>query len=564
LRCNRKPFETLIPGVAILLLASSQLAQAAGPAVPGAGTILQQIQPVTPPAPSSNGTGLMIEQGGAAQLPPSAPFEVKSILITGNTEFSTEVLHILVMDGEGQTLTLAQLNALAGRITDYYHKHGFLLARAIIPAQTIEDGRVRIEVIEARYGRISLDNHSRVDNAPLQATLSPLQSGQVIEAAPLERSLLLLSDIPGTVPSATLKPGEATGTSDLMVEAAPGPLVTGSVSLDNYGNAYTGRPHAGGTLNLINPLNYGDVLSASGLASDGGMRYVRISYESLLNGLGSRLGGAYSELHYILGDTFAAVDGHGTAQVGSLWLRYPMVRSRDADLYGQLQYDHKELRDHIDVTSIRTDRHLDNWTASLSGDLRDTILTGGVNSWSFGWTSGLLGFDDPTAEQTDAATARTQGSFSKWTANLARVQNLSAANLLYLAFSGQWANANLDASEKMVAGGPYTVRAYDMGIVSGDDGYLGTAEFRHDLGLIARGQFHAVVFIETEHVTVNKYAWVAQVNEATLSGAGVGIDGMWANQWTAKAYIATPISTTSALAANPNSVRAWVEMRKGF
>lgn len=551
------------PILAIALAANPLLAEAAGP-VPGAGELLQQVQPVEPPSPSSTGTELKIEQQGAAPLPPSVAFEVKTIRITGNTVFDTTVLHALVMDGEGQSLTLTQLNGLAARITDYYHRHGYPLARAIIPAQKIEDGRVRIEVIEARYGKIHLRNKSQVSDSLLEATLSPVQSGQAIEQETLDRSLLLFSDIPGVAPGFTLKPGEAAGTSDLVVEAAPGPRVTGYVALDNYGNAYTGRTHLGGTVNFINPLRHGDVLSVDGLSAGRGLSYGRISYESLLNGRGTRMGGSYSALQYILGDTFAPLDGHGTAQVGSLWIKHPLMRSRNVNFYGQLQYDHKDLRDHVDLTDIRTDRHLDNWTARLSGDLRDGFLSGGISTWNIAWTSGRVGFDDADAQLFDAATAKTQGSFSKFNAILARLQNLSRNSSLYLAFWGQWASKNLDGSEKMVAGGPYTVRAYDVGVLSGDNGYLGTAEIRYNLGPVGWGRYQAVGFIDTQHVTVNKYPLVARTNDATLTGAGVGIDCLWPDLWTARAYIAKPIGATPELVASTASVRAWAQISKGF
>jgi len=552
------------PILAIVLTAIPPLAEAAGPAAPGAGELLQQVQPVAPPSPSSTGTELKIEREGAAPPPPSVAFEVKTIRITGNTVFDTTVLHALVMDGEGQSLTLTQLNGLAARITDYYHRHGYPLARAIIPAQKIEDGRVRIEVIEARYGKIHLRNKSRVNDSLLEATLSPVRSGQAVEQETLDRSLLLFSDVPGVVPGVTLKPGEAVGTSDLVVEAAPGPRVTGSVALDNHGNAYTGRTHLGGTVNFINPLHHGDVLSADGLSAGRRMSYGRISYESLLNGRGTRMGGSYSALHYVLGDIFAPLDGHGTAQVGGLWIRHPLMRSRNLNFHGQLQYDHKDLRDHLDLIDSRTDRHLDNWTARLSGDLRDGFLSGGISTWNVGWTSGRVGFDDANAQVSDAAAAKTQGSFSKFNAILVRLQNLSRNSSLYLSFSGQWASKNLDASEKMVAGGPYTVRAYDVGVVSGDNGYLGTAEIRYNLGTLGWGRYQAVGFIDTQHVTVNKHPWVAGTNAATLTGAGVGIDCLLPDLWAARAYIATPIGTTPELVASAASVRAWAQISKGF
>jgi len=170
---------------------------AAGVAVPNAGSILQQVQPTLPQVPSSNGTGLNIEQESTGKLPPSAPFEVKVIVISGNNLFDIKLLHALVADAEGKTLTLSDLDQLSNRITDYYHEHGYSLARAYISAQTIKEGMVRIDLIEARYGQIKLDNRSQVQNTVLQATLAPLKSGQSIEQTAMDRTLLLLSDIPG-------------------------------------------------------------------------------------------------------------------------------------------------------------------------------------------------------------------------------------------------------------------------------------------------------------------------------------------------------------------------------
>src|SRR5580658_2784923 len=227
---------------------------AAEPFVPSAGSILQQTQPVLPPAPSETGTGLNIEQPGGGTLPPSAPFAVKSFELSGNTVFDAPTLHALIAGAEGQNLTLPQLGRIAARITEYYRSHGYPLDRAIIPAQSIRDGVVRIEIIEARYGQIALDNRSRVVDALLQATLAPLQSGQAIGDAALDRALLLLGDIPGVAVDASLKPGAMVGTSDLQVQTAATQAVTGSVALDNDGNHYTGTAELRGTVNVVDPM----------------------------------------------------------------------------------------------------------------------------------------------------------------------------------------------------------------------------------------------------------------------------------------------------------------------
>ena len=80
--------------------------------------------------------------------------------------------------------------------------------------------------------------------------------------------------------------------------------------------------------------------------------------------------------------------------------------------------------------------------------------------------------------------------------------------------------------------------------------------------MIGRGRFQAVGFIDTQYLKVNKYAWAAGPNEATLNGAGVGLDGIWPGQWSARAYIAAPFDATPALVASPAPVRAWVEAGK--
>jgi hemolysin activation/secretion protein len=548
---------------AVLAACSPLLGAQTTPVVPDAGSILQQIRPVKPPPPSPTGTGLTIEQGSGVERPPGKPFEVKAIRISGNTLFDTPTLHALVANAEGKGLTLAQLLQVAARITDYYRSEGYPLARAIIRAQVIRDGVVDIEVIEARYGRIDLDNRSRVKDPLLQATLSSLQSGQVVSQAELDHALLLLSDVPGVVVSATLKLGEAVGTSDLLVGVASGPAIVGNVALDNYGDRYTGRARIGGTVNFLNSLRHGDVLSASGLTSGRGLQYGRVAYESLLNGLGTRAGASYSALHYELGGNLEPLNANGTANVASLWAKQPLARRRDFNFYGQIHFDWLELRDHIDAAAIHADRHLNVWTASLAGDARDALLSGAVNTWYVGWTAGRVGFDDAAAQSADAATAGTQGGFSRWNASVTRLQSLSPKNTLYLALSGQRASANLDSSQKMIAGGPYTVRAYDTGAISGDTGYLGTVEFRHDLAS-SYGQWQAVAFVDGAHVKVNKSAWAAGTNSATLSGAGVGLNWAGPAQWYGRVYLARRIGSTPVLVADTTSTRIWIEIGKGF
>ncbi|MGC8074554.1 ShlB/FhaC/HecB family hemolysin secretion/activation protein, partial [Salmonella enterica] len=71
--------------------------------------------------------------------------------------------------------------------------------------------------------QVRLNNQSAVRDSLLQATLDGLQSGAVIEDEALNRSLLLLSDVPGVGVAATLEPGAAVGSSDVTVNTTVNP-----------------------------------------------------------------------------------------------------------------------------------------------------------------------------------------------------------------------------------------------------------------------------------------------------------------------------------------------------
>lgn len=553
------------PLLSLLLLALAPCAVAqTAPSVPNAGAILRQLQPATPASAAPGAPALRIEQKEGAPLPASAPFLVTQIDIVGNSAFDTATLQALVASAHGTTLSLEQLGELAARITSYYRANGFPLARAIVPAQTIRQGSVRIEVLEARYGQVGIDNRSDVSDALLSATLAPLQTGQSIGQAELDRSLLLLSDIPNVAITATLTPGAEVGSSDLLVNAWSGPGVAGNAFLDNNGNRYTGRARLGATVYLYNPLHQGDIASASVLSSGKGMSYARLGYDLLLNGAGTRAGVAMSALRYRLEGAMRPLEAHGTAQVASGWLRHPLLRSRDANMYLQLQYDQVHLRDRIDTSAMRSDRRLDNLSATLSGDVRDAALAGAITSWSVAATAGKLDISDPLARLNDAFSARSHGNFAKWNVNLSRLQNLDQRNAVYLAFAGQWADGNLDSSEKMSVGGPYTVRAYDVGVAAGDLGYFGSAEWRHDLDTGSAGQWQAVAFLDSARVTVNQQRWSAGPNSARLHGAGLGVNWAGGQQWNARAYVAKPIGGTPVLLAARSSARLWVELNRRF
>jgi hemolysin activation/secretion protein len=558
------PRRSLI-GVALLaaLGTTSALAQTHVTPPTNSGQILQQVQPQTVQPPPSN-LGLTIQKNSQAQSSNTTKFHVRAIEITNNTLLPTDDLHKLVASGEGQDLDLDDLNALADRVTHYYHEHGYPLAAAYVPAQTLHDGVVRIAVVEARYGTVSLQNQSAVSNHPLNATLSPLQSGQPVTDYTLQRSLLLLSDIPGAIVNSVMRPGTAEGTSDLLVDVTSAPRYTGTLGMDNYGNEYTDPVRFTGSFNVNGLFNQGDVLDFSGVTSGGGMKYGHIGYHYLLNGQGTTLGLAVSGLDYRLGNGLQDLQAHGTATTQSVNLSQPVIRNTAGNLYVQIEFDHKRLYDNIDIADIETDRHSNSWVATVAGDQRDTT---GVSNFNITGAYGRLYLDNFQTLFSDYFGARTAGSFTKFDYSLSRLQQFDPTNAIYVGFSGQWANKNLDTSEQFYLGGPNTVRGYDVGVVSGAEGNLATIEFRHDMTIaLLPGPWQALAFVDSGHIQAYKTTFFPGPNSARLNSAGVGLHWTAPHDWLVSTSVATPIGNKPELAGPhvSTSTRFWIQVQKGF
>jgi hemolysin activation/secretion protein len=566
-RARQTTYRTLAVVLGLFLIGLS--AQAADIALPNAGTLLQDAKP-QPTVPGPQGDSpLRLLPTPEAGLPMGASFMVHRIDITGNTLFDTALLHALVAPVKGQRLSLGQLNEAIAVVTEFYRGAGYPLARAIIPAQAIEDGVVTIEVIEGRLGDIVLDNQSVVDSAFLQKTLSSLQRGDVISQTALDRALLLLSDLPGIVPKALLKPGEAVGSSDLAVEVQPSASVRGDVLLDNHGSIYTGRDRINATLQWNNPLHRGDVLGLSALSSGSRLNYARLNYELSLDGQGSYAGAAASTLRYTLGDSAASLQAHGSAQQGSVWWRRYLVRSQEGNLGLRVQYDPMTLRDDVDSTATFNDRRVKLWSIEAQADASDSWLSGGYTSATLVLRSGRVRFDDAVAESADAQTAKVQGYFTHWGLTLARTQALGSSTNVALSFTGQWARHNLDASQKFSIGGARNVRAYESGVLSGDSGQTLSLELRQMLpvpGDAGVGQWQLIAFWDAGRVKVNQNPWKAEDNHAFIRGAGLGLNWQGPGQWRARITYARSLGDVPAQLAGSAARHqsAWLELGTGF
>ena len=532
---------------------------------PNAGSQLQQIPAA--PVPQRVAPAIRIEPGSASAAAASDAVKivVNSLQVTGALTYPEAELVALTGFQPGSELTLADLRGMASKITERYRSNGFFIAQAYLPAQEVSNGVVTIAVVEGQYGKIAVRNQSNLADDLVYSQLDGINTGNAVLMAPLESRLLLLSDLPGVTVTSTLTPGASVGASDLLVDVTPGQRVTGSIDADNGGNRYTGEYRLGATVNLNNAAGRGDVASLRVLTSGSGLNYARGSYQMQFGK--ATAGVAYSWLGYELGKEFSSLRANGTAKIASIYGGYPLIRSRNTNVYALLAFDAKTFQDRVDTTSTVVDKKVQALMATLRGDHRDRLGGGGLTSYALTGTTGNVDIQTPSVRAFDAATAQSNGHYGKLGFSAMRLQSVTDTVSLYAGVSGQVASKNLDISEKMQLGGINGVRAYPEGEAYADQGYLLTLEARFLVPRFSEqfpGQLQLFGFVDTGRVSLNKNPWDLRDNHRTLSGAGIGLNWSAANNFVVKTSYARKLGSATATSAPDKSGRFWVQAVKYF
>lgn len=527
--------------VLIALMACTAQAQT----LPDAGTLLReaerQPQRLPKPAPSIG------QAAPAAKVDNGLRISVTAFQIKGNTLVSTADLQAVLAPWLNRELGFDDLQKASDAIANEYRRRGWL-ARPQLPAQDISRGEVTIEVIEGKLGEVRIDDAGkslRVNREMVTGTMTARQKpGDPLSLESLERSTDILNDMPGVAVATILAPGKGAGESDAVVKVQDKPLFSGTASLDNQGARSTGSDKISFGANIDNPLGIGDQVALNANSSDGS-DYYKAGYSRPFGRDGLRMGASASLMRYKLVGEMASVLAKGDAKVFGINGSYPLLRSGTRNLTVSAAMDQKSYYNEAN-SNVTSAKHIHTTLLSFTGDMLDSAGQGGMTLWGLNVTSGSVDLSaTPTNEATDSdgpgkIGPKTAGGYTKLGYSLARLQRLSDTTTLWASLSGQFADKNLDSSEKLTLGGPSGVRAYPVVEGSGDDGYNVTLELRYNL--TSQWQltgFYDYGFIHQSHNA--SYTGAPLVNDASLRGVGLGVAFTESGRYSVKATLSQRI-----------------------
>lgn len=407
-------------------------------------------------------------------------FVLHGVSITGAHAIQLDQLSASYQAYLGKKVSQADLAAIAGSISDLYRDAGFHLSRAIVPPQDIQNGQIRIQVIEGSIAEVILKG----DGAE-QFGVRPMLDAMLVERpsrlVTLERQLLLINDRAGVrIDDTALEEiGGPTGRFRLTVDLKTWHIFT-SFGLDNLGSSSVGPWQSYATSAFNSYLLPGDALALnlSTIANNPReLAFGRLSYDVPLGVDGARIGASALHSEVRPGDDRRLAND--TAKTDSFELRGSIVplqsqkssltltvatgfsNASERDIFGPI-YD-----DHIRTISLTTDYRL-----------QDGL--GGQNYLTATYRQGLdifgaSHFGDDLLSR-DGASA----GFSVLDVWFTRYQTLSDAWSFRLAAASQTASGPLFTSQQFYLGGAAFGRGYGSATVSGDNGLAGSFELRFD------------------------------------------------------------------------------------
>ena len=535
-----------------LAVSAVSLAQTA----PNAGRVIQELEQPRPGPKEDREFLSLVPQAQEDLLPGGAAVEVRAVHLAGNTVFTSSVLLRQLGDVSGRKLDLAGMRALAETIAAYYRAHGYPFTRVYVPTQDITKGDLQIQIVEGRYGRIVPGGDPALEKGA-KRFLRALHPGAPIETGPLERAMLILDNEPGMRVSPTMAPGAHSGEGDLTANVERVQRFGGELGADDEGDRYTGRYREKLSLYAYSPFMFGDMLAVRGIHTNENLWLGSVDYDAPLNGAGLRGHVGYSRTTYRLGGQFEALGASGYANITTLGVSYPILRSRQRNWLIALDYRFESLQDRYSATATVDDKRCGCWPLSMQFDNRDGLLGGGLTYGSLVLTNGTLRLGAGLSA-VDAMTARTAGTFGKLNIDASRIQAVSEHVNLMIRYAAQLANKNLDSSEQFNLGGVYGVRAYPVGEGVGDRGWLLQTELRYLVG-----NFVPYLLYDAGHSRTNIHSWdTASAAERSLAGAGFGTRYSH-GPWSVDAAVAWRISGGRAT-SDTNDVNPEIWVSAGY
>lgn len=519
-------FGTLGPAVA-----SAQIGAQPAPALPTREE-LNPAERAPQPRRTADRDLFAPEDAGPCPLRDSAVrVTLRSVTATGLSGLTDADLAPAYADVVGQEQPVAVVCDVRDRVSRLLFNRG-LLARVEIPEQRIEDGQLRLEVIEAKIVNVRVRGDAGPAQALVERYMTRLRGLAPFDLNVAQRYLLLASDIPGLRLRAAIRPsptGER-GAVDLEVSVTRDGA-DALVNVQNTGSRAVGRWGGLARLDFNSFTPLGEQTSLVGYHTfDGDEQWVVQLLEELRiggDGLLARGALVYGETRP--GDTLAPLGIEGTSLFGNLELAYPVIRSRRRNLNVAVGLDYIDQETALEGLGTLTEDRLRVIYARADGDLTRYFNQRALTAFgSLMVRKGLSGLG--ASDESDLDLSRFGGKPDAWVLRATGGAETALTDWasVRVRFEGQYADDPLLAFEEQSIGNLTIGRGYDPSSLTGDSALAGAVDLRFGPFAFAGGRSLLTPYVFYDH------AWIDNndlgLGDVDVASVGAGVQARIANR----------------------------------
>ena len=410
-------------------------------------------------------------------------FVLSAVNIEGGTVFGSADLAQSFEPYLASQVGQPELDKIVAGITERYRRAGYLLSYAMLPAQAVQSGIVRVRIIEGFIDEVRIEGAGPSSKAA-QSIAERLRAEHPLRYSTLERALGLVREAPGVV------------VTDIRISRTAGDPARHQLTIalrsnraqalaysDNRGTIDGARVRGYSSFNLSSLVVPGDQLQLdlfSIPSDDFRYFYGQLKASVPLNSDGLRL-----SISAARGDAFQRLSGpnqHGKSRQLIADLGYPFVKSRALSLLGHVSLSDWKSEESRADNPIQRDR-----LQVARGWLEFAHVARTRFDGRIGVSRGLdLG---SATDVGDPLASRPRGGarFTKFNVDVQVARALSEQLSLRFDASAQFSTKPLLAPEEFALGGSRIGRAFDFNEVTGDHGVGAMLELSYRIGDINRG-----------------------------------------------------------------------------
>jgi hemolysin activation/secretion protein len=514
--------------------------------------------------------GWLAALSSSAQDNPTFP--IRGYQIEGNSLLPQAQMSLTVMPFTGAKSSFETIQLALEALEKAYLAAGFGSVKIEVPEQDLQDGVVKLQVVEARLASIVVQGQKNHSEANVLRTLPALRIGEVVNLNTLQRNLDLANESAAKHTSVTFRQSEATAKTDALVRVNEDEPIRVVATIDNTGNESTGKYRTGVSVVHSNVFDRDHVLSMQVLTSPSHVDKVAIvglGYHVPLYGLGDSLDFTlgYSNVDSGKTDLFSVSGGGLIAGV-----RYNQNLTALGDWQHKVSYalDQRSYGNSVvplgGGASLVPDLLVRPLSITYSGNQRSAKRELSASA-TYTYNLESSGNGSTAAFNQPGGRAGANASFSTLKLSASWVERMSLDWTVRSALSTQYTNDLLISAEQFGAGGADSVRGLNEREVAADNGVrMGVELWGPDMvaGLAGKlGGADKLKGLRISPVAFADAAWVrfnvapGSIAGQAVSSVGLGLRGNFERSATFKIDWGYVVQGAEATGPTASAKGAW-------